>query len=91
MKVVFEYNGQLRTAAAVNNVQMVASTIKSMPGIGQPFLCFANLPAPAAMADFDLHSDWAGNGNVVTNDTAKNAQMIQAMLDAPPLDAITLP
>jgi len=27
----------------------------------------------------------------VTNDTSKNAAMIQAMLDAPPMDAITLP
>lgn len=91
MKVVFEFNGQLRTAAAVNNVQMVASTIKSMPGVGQPFLAFANLPAQVVMADFDLHPDWAGYGNLVTTDTAKNAAMIQAMLDAPPLDAITLP
>lgn len=91
MKVVFEFNGQLRTAAAVNNVQMVAMTIRQMPGIGQPFLVFANLPAQAVMADFGLHPDWAGHGNLVTNDVTKNAQMIQAMLDAPPMDAITLP
>lgn len=91
MKIVCEYPvGNLRTIAAVNNVQMVASAIRSMPGVGQPFLAFANLPSPAVMADFDLHPDWAGHGNLVTNDVGKNADMIQAMLDNPPLDAITL-
>jgi hypothetical protein len=91
MKVVFYQGDTLRTAAASNNVNLVAGAIKSVPGIGQPFLAFANLPAPAVMADFDLHPNWAGYGNLVTSDVAKNAAMIQAMLDAPPTDAITLP
>lgn len=91
MKVVFYQGGNLRTAAASNNTTMAGGALKSVPGVGQPFLAFANLPAQAIMADFDLHPDWAGHGNLVTSDTATNAAMIQAMLDAPPLDAIVLP
>ena len=92
MKVVCEYPvGTLRTATAVNNVTMVAMALRQMPGVGQPFLAFANLPAPAIMANFDLHEDWAGHGNKVSGDVAKNVEMINAMLAAPPLDAITLP
>ncbi|MEO3389507.1 hypothetical protein [Mesorhizobium sp. CAU 1741] len=91
MRVVCEYPvGTLRTALAVDNITMVAMTLRQMPGVGQPFLAFASLSGPAVMADFDLHPDWAGHGNLVTNDVAKNAAMVQAMLDNPPLDAIVL-
>lgn len=91
MKVVCEYPvGTLRTALAVNNITMVAMTLRQLPGVGQPFLAFANLSGNVGMADFSVHTDWAGHGNVVTNDVAKNAEMIQAMLDAPPLDAIVM-
>lgn len=90
MKLVCEFPpGTLRTMTSTNNINLAALALKNVPGVGQPFLMFASLSGAVAIADFDLHPDWAGHGNVVTNDTNKNAEMIQAMLDAPPTDAIT--
>ena len=95
MKIVCEYPvGILRTATAVNNVVMVAQAVRQMPGIGQPFLAFENLPANAIMADFDHESIVDENGNrrfVVSSVVAENVQMINEMLASPPLAAITLP
>jgi len=95
MKIVCEYPvGTLRTATAVNNVVMVAQAVRQMPGVGQPFLAFASLPANAIMADFDHESILDENGNrrfVVSSVVAENIQMINEMLANPPLDAITLP
>lgn len=92
VKIVCDFNGALRTLTLGTSVQIAANFVKNnVPGVGQPFLAFTNLPASPIGADFDMHPDWAGYGNLVTNDAAKNAAMIQAMLDAPPLDAITLP
>lgn len=90
MKLICEYPvGTLRNAVAINNVAVIGQALRVMPGIGKPFLIFQSLPGQVVMADFDLHSDWAGHGNVVTGDAAKNAEMVQAMLDNPPMDAVT--
>lgn len=99
MKIVCEYPaGTLRTATGVNNLTMLGQGVRVMPGIGKPFLVFADLPAPAVMADFDHESIMVddGNGNmvrkyVVSADVAANVAMINDMLANPPLDAITLP
>lgn len=93
MKLICEYPvGSLRNAVTVSNINTVAQALKVMPGVGKPFLIFAAdaYAGTVIMADFDLHSDWAGNGNVVNSDVAKNKAMIEAMLAEPPLDAITL-
>lgn len=93
MKLVYEFPaGALRSATALDNVAIVAKGIRSVPGIGRPFLAFAGnaYQGMVAAADFDLHPDWAGHGNVVNADETKNAEMIQAMLDNPPMDAITV-
>jgi len=80
----------LRTIATSPNLDQCASALKSLPGIGKPFLFFASLPSNPTLADFDLHPDWAGFGNLVTSDTSHNRAMIDAMLADPPMDAITL-
>lgn len=91
MKLVCEFPpGTLRTMTSTNNINLAAQALKNVPGVGQPFLMFASLSGTVAIADFELHDDWAGHGNVVTNDTAKNVEMIQAMLDTPPTDAVTM-
>lgn len=93
MKLICEYPvGTLRNAVTVNDIPTVAKALRNMPGVGKPFLIFAAdaYSGKVIMADFDLHPDWAGQGNVVSADPAKNAQIIQAMLDNPPLDALTL-
>lgn len=92
MKIVCDFNGALRTLTTVNNVTTVANFLKNnVPGVGQPFLAFTNLSAAPVAADFSLHPDWAGYGNLVTDDTLQNVAMINAMLAAPPIDAITMP
>jgi len=95
MKLVCEYPpGSLRTATTVNNVAIVATAVKNMPGVGQPFLIFQNLPSNVAAADFDHESILDDDGNrkyVVSTSAAENLMMINAMLANPPLDAITLP
>jgi hypothetical protein len=91
MKLICEFPaGTLRNAVTVNNIDAVATAIKSMPGVNKPFLLFASdaYTGTVTMADFELHPDWAGHGNVVNSDVAKNKAMIEAMLAAPPLDAI---
>lgn len=93
MKLICEYPvGSLRNAVTVSNINTVAQALKVMPGVGKPFLIFASdaYTGLVIMADFELHEDWAGNGNVVNSDVAKNKAMIEAMLAEPPLDAITL-
>lgn len=99
MKIVCEYPvGTLRTATGVNHLGMLAKGLRVMPGVGQPFLVFASLPAPVIMADFDHESimEDDGEGNmvrkyVVSQDEVKNIAMINEMLANPPLAAITLP
>ncbi len=94
MKIVCEYPvGTLRTATAVNTVTIVATAVKTMPGVGQPFLCFASLPSNAIMADFQHESIVDENGNckyIVSSSAAQNVIMINEMLANPPLAAITL-
>ena len=93
MKIICEYPpGTLRNAVGVDNVNTLAQAVKIMPGVGKPFLMFASTAyvGQVVMADFELHADWAGHGNVVNSDVTKNKAMIEAMLAEPPLDAITL-
>lgn len=94
MKAVYEYPvGTLRTATTVNNIAIVGQVLKSAPGVGQPFLVFANLPSNVAMVDWNHESIVDENGEpkyLVSNVTSENVQMINAMLANPPLGAITL-
>ena len=91
MKLLCEFPiGTLRTMTSTNNIALAAQGLMNVPGVGQPFLMFNTLPGKVASVDFDLHTDWAWHGNVVTNDISKNMAMIQAMLDAPPLDALVI-
>ena len=85
MRLICEYPvNTLRNAVTVNNVSQVALAIKTMPGVGKPFLIFASLPGAVAAADFDLYPSY-----VVSSVTADNAALINAMLATPPLDALT--
>lgn len=79
----------LKALAASSNLDMVANAIKTTPGIGQPFLFFSTLSGAPSLADWDLHPDWAGYGNLVTSDNSHNRAMIDAMLASPPTDALT--
>lgn len=93
MKAVFEYAGALRTATTVNTVNVIASVLKSAPGVGQPFLIFQNLPNAVAMVDWQHESIVDENGNpkyVVSNTISVTAAMINEMLENPPTGAITL-
>lgn len=91
MKLLCEFPiGTLRSMTSTNNLALAAQGLKNVPGVGQPFLFFNTLPGQVAAVDFELHTDWAGHGNKVTNDVQKNAEMIQAMLDTPPVDALTI-
>ena len=88
--ITYEGVTTLRALAASSNLSAMAVAIKNKPGVGKPFLFFEELQSGhPAMADFDLHPDWAGHGNLVTSDTAKNLAMLQAMLANPPNDALT--
>jgi hypothetical protein len=85
MKLVCEYPaGTLRTATTANNNQAVAQAVKSMPGVGKPFLIFATLPGTVIFADLEMYPDY-----VVSTDVAANLAKIEAMLSTPPLDALT--
>jgi hypothetical protein len=89
MKMICEFPvGTLRTLTATNTLVLSAQGLINVPGVGQPFLFFNSLPGKVAAVDFELHEDWAGHGNKVTNDIVKNMAMLQAMLDNPPLDAV---
>lgn len=69
----------------VNDVARVAKTLKNMPGIGRPFMVFADAGwVPPTMVDFDLHPDY-----VVSADESVNAGLIEAMLADPPIDALS--
>lgn len=92
MKLICEYPvGTLRNATTVNYVDTVATAIKSMPGIGKPFLIYESLPGLVAMADFEHYLNDEGTGPrwVVSSDVAKNKAMILEQLASPPLDALT--
>lgn len=87
MRLLCEYPvGVLRNAVTVNNVNSVASVVRSLPGIGKPFLIFAVLPSNPTMVDFEMHPEY-----VVSGDVAENAAMIEAMLANPPMDAVSFP
>jgi len=84
-KLICEFPpGVLRNATTASNLTAVASALRSMPGVGKPFLIFASLPATVALADFDAYPDY-----VVSADVAANETMISEMLATPPLDALT--
>ena len=74
---------RLFNAAAVNNLTQVGTTIRTMPGVGEPFLVVASLPAAPTAVLFDLYPQY-----VVSNDVAENVAMMQEMLANPPLDAL---
>lgn len=85
MKLICEYPpGNLRNVTTANNITSVATAVKNMPGVGQPFLIFQSLPGLVVLADFGMYPDY-----VVSSDAAQNAVLIQQMLDAPPIDALT--
>jgi hypothetical protein len=85
MKLICEYPaGTLRNATTSSNIAAVASAVKSMPGVGKPFLVFASLAGPVAIAAFDLYPDY-----VVSSDVSVNTALINQMLETPPTDALT--
>lgn len=85
MKLICEFPpGNLRNVTTANNIQAVATAVKTMPGVGKPFLIYQSLPGQVIMADFELHPEY-----VVSSDVAQNATLIQQMLDTPPVDALT--
>jgi len=94
MRAVYEFpSGTLRNATTVNNVSIVANALKSVPGVGQPFLIFNSLPGAVAMVDWQHESIIDENGNskyVVSSTSSENVTMINDMLANPPLAAITL-
>ena len=80
---------ELLAVTASSKVDNMAVAIKTNPGVGKEFLYFADLQGTPVLCNFDLHPDWAGHGNKVTSDTAKNKAMLLAQLANPPLDALT--
>lgn len=85
MRLLAEFPaGTLRNATTASNMNLVATSLRVMPGVGKPFLIFAALPGLVAQVDFDMYPDYK-----VSNDVAQNIALIQAMLDNPPTDALT--
>lgn len=85
MKLICEYPpGNLRNVTTANNITSVATAVKNMPGVGQPFLIFQSLPGQVVLVDFGRYPDY-----IVSSDVAQNAALIQQMLDASPIDALT--
>lgn len=92
MRMICEYPvGTLRNATTVANKTSVATVVKTMPGVGKPFLIYASLPSAATMADFSMFPQF-----VVSSVVSENLQMINDMLDMddgagnnPLLDALT--
>jgi hypothetical protein len=85
MKLICEYPpGTLRNATTSSSIPGVAMAIRQMPGIGKPFLIFQSLPGTVTIADFGMYPQY-----VVSADVAENEAMINAMLLAPPTDALT--
>lgn len=90
-KLVCDALGEPRILSASNNVNIIANALKVTPGVGQPFLYFASLPpGQLASVDYNLHQDWAGYGNLVRGNAAENLAMLNAMLSAPPTDAVVI-
>lgn len=87
MKIICEYPvGTLRVGTAVNNISVIAKSVKSVPGVGKPFLVFASLPpGTVAEADLNMFPEY-----VASSVEADNAAIIQQMLDNPPLAALTI-
>lgn len=88
MKLICEFPvGTLRNAITSSNVTAVGMGLRQMPGIGKPFLMFppTAYTGAVAMADFDMYPQY-----VVSADVSENVAMIAAMMENPPLDAITL-
>src|SRR4051812_45032861 len=76
MRLICEYPvGTLRNATTVANKTTVATTLKSLPGVGKPFLIFTSLPSPAVLCDFSLFPQF-----VVSTVVSDNLQMINDML-----------
>jgi hypothetical protein len=86
MKLICEYPvGTLRNnLTTVSNIDTVGLTLKNIPGVGQPFLIFASLPSPPAVADFSMYPQY-----VVSSVVSENVAMIEAQLADPPIDALT--
>lgn len=94
MKIVCEFNNNLVTLTANPNITVVGTGLKSVPGVGKPFLAFPSLPSNPVLCDFDHPSICDANGDriyVVTSNTATNVALINACLAAAPapLDALT--
>lgn len=87
MRLLCEYPaGVLRNAVTTNHVPSVASVVRNLPGVGKPFLIFASLPGNPVMVDFSMYPQY-----IVSSDISANIDMINAMLDNPPIDAVTFP
>ena len=85
MKLICEYPpGTLRNATTSSNIAAVSNAVKSMPGIGKPFLIFESLPGTVTIANFELYPEY-----VVNADASVNQQLINDMLATPPTDALT--
>lgn len=86
MKLICEYPpGTLRNnVTTVANIGTVGSTLKVIPGVGQPFLIFASLPSPPVAVDFGMFPQY-----VVSAVVSENVAMIEAALADPPLAALT--
>jgi hypothetical protein len=89
MRLICEFpKGVLRNnMTTVNNIGTVGATLKNVPGVGEPFLIFANpFPVPPAMVDFDKYPQYRVSAVV-----SENVAMIEEQLANPPLDALTFP
>lgn len=85
MKIICEYPvGTLRNATGTNNVGSIARTLKTMPGVGQPFMVFASLPGTVTAV-----VEWPAD-MVVSSDETENADMINYMLANPPIGNVVI-
>lgn len=87
MRLLCEFpTGVLRNAITVNHLPSVGSVLRSLPGVGKPFLIFDSLPGNPVMVDFSMYPQY-----IVSSDINENITMINAQLANPPLDAVTFP
>lgn len=86
MKMVCEFPaGTLRNnITTAPNIGTVGLALKNLPGVGKPFLIFANWSNPPTMVDFDMFPQY-----VVSSVVSENVDMIEAMLADPPTAALT--
>lgn len=85
MKLICDYpTDTLRNATTSSDMNAVSMAVRVMPGVGKPFLVFATLPGQVVIADFGMYPQY-----VVSATAADNLDLINAMLAAPPTDALT--